>query len=334
MRRVLVVISATLLAGAGSAHGYSNLFAFGDSLSDGGTAYALAGTGTAMQLPLGWPPSPPAAQRFTNGLTAVEMLALGLGLPALAPGISGGSNYAVGGATTGALNFNAVVGVPPGLPPALLNTGMQSQVTQFLGTMTNPADGLFFLWGGPNDLLLAGALSGNDPMALAAAAQTAVVNLATGATRLAMAGAQHFLVPNMPDLGATPFGQASGNAAGLTALAAGFNAGLSTAMAQVDLIPGVDVVVFDTFAFFAQVRADPAAFGFANVDKACLANLSALAASCAGYLFFDELHPTAAAHTVLGAAFQTALIPEPETWAMLAAGLTVLAIAVRRRRVA
>jgi hypothetical protein len=33
---------------------------------------------------------------------------------------------------------------------------------------------------------------------------------------------------------------------------------------------------------------------FTNVDNACLASPSALAASCAGYLFFDEIHSTAA----------------------------------------
>jgi phospholipase/lecithinase/hemolysin len=240
------------------------------------------------------------------------------------------------------LNFNAAVGFPPDLPPTLLQTGMSSpaQVGQFLSSIPafNPADTLFFLWGGPNDLLLASALSNNDPAALMKAAGDAVVNLATLVGTLAdpSVGARQFLVPNMPNLGATPFGLASGpaNAAALTALSQGFNAGLATAMGQLDQLPNVDVTVFDTYAFFEQVRTNPGAYGFANVTQACLGSLSALAAGCPGFLFFDEIHPTKAANVILGGAFQTPLIPEPQTWAMLTAGLLLLAVAVRRRRLA
>jgi phospholipase/lecithinase/hemolysin len=336
MRRILGAFSAALLLGAGGAHAYSNIFAFGDSLSDGGNAFALTDVTNSLP-PLHWPPSPPAAQRFSNGPTAVEVLAGGLGLT-LTPSRLGGTNYAFGGATTGELNFNAAVGFPPGLPSTLLATGMSSpaQVGQVLSSLpANPADALFFLWGGPNDLLLAGALSNNDPLKLAEAAAQAVTNLATLVGTLAdpSVGARHFLVPNMPNLGATPFGLASGpaNAAALTALSQGFNAGLATAMGPLDQLPNVDVTVFDTYAFFEQVRMGSS---FSNVTQPCLGSLSAFAAGCPGFLFFDEIHPTAAAHALLGGAFQTALIPEPETWAMLAAGLLVLAVAVRRRRLA
>ena len=335
MRRIVLAAVAVAALGSGSAHGISKLFAFGDSLSDGGNAFALTDVTNSLP-PLHWPPSPPAAQRFSNGPTAVEVLAGGLGVT-LTPSRLGGTNYAFGGATTGQLNFNAAVGFPPGLPPTLLETGMSStaQVGQFLSSIPafTPADTLFFLWGGPNDLLLAGALSNNDPAALMKAAGDAVVNLATLVGTLAdpSVGAQRFLVANMPNLGATPSGLASGNAAALTALSQGFNAGLATAMGQLDQLPNVDVTVFDTYAFFEQVRMGSS---FSNVTRPCLGNLSTLAAGCPGFLFFDDTHPTAAAHALLGGAFQTALIPEPETWAMLAAGLLVLAVAVRRRRFA
>ena len=337
MRRIVLAAVAVAALGSGSAYGTSKLFAFGDSLSDGGNAFLLVGHGATGQLPLGWPPSPPAAQRFSNGPTAVEVLAAGLGVP-LTPSRQLGTNYAYGGATTGLLNFNAAVGFPPDLPPTLLQTGMSSpaQVGQFLSSLPafNPTDTLFFLWGGPNDLLLASALSNNDPATVAAAAQQAVVNLAKLAGDLVGVGAQQFLVPNMPNLGATPFGLASGNSAGLTALSQGFNAGLATAMGQIDQLPNVTVTVFDTYGFFEQVRMNPGAYGFSNATQACLGSLSALAAGCPGFVFFDEIHPTKAANVILGGAFQTALIPEPQTWAMLAAGLLVLAVAVRRRRLA
>ena len=333
MRHELAAVSLVMLLGTGTAHAIDMVIVSGDSLSDGGNVYNVAGNGTAGQFPWGYPPSPPAMQRFSNGWTAVEVMAAAMGVQ-LQPSTLGGTNFAYGGATTGMLNFNAAVGSPPGLPLALLNTGMSSpaQLGQILATPFVAAETLFVVWGGPNDLFLAAALSNNDPAVVAQAAANAVMNLAAEVGQLAGAGAQLFLVPNMSNLGATPYGLTSGDPAALTALSQGFNAGLNAAMAQINQLPGVQVVVFDTYGFGEMIRANPGAYGFTNVNEPCLANLSALAVNCAGYAFFDGVHPTAAVHALLGDAFQAALVPEPRTWAMLAAGLLVLAVAARRRR--
>ncbi|MDE2000230.1 MAG: PEP-CTERM sorting domain-containing protein [Burkholderiales bacterium] len=48
------------------------------------------------------------------------------------------------------------------------------------------------------------------------------------------------------------------------------------------------------------------------------------------YLFWDGVHPTAAAHQVLGQAFAAA-VPEPESYALLLAGLGVMFVAQRRK---
>lgn len=336
MRRVLGALSAALLLGAGGAHAYSNIFAFGDSLSDGGNAFALTKAANALP-PLFWPPSPPADQRFSNGLTAVEQLATLQGVSPFLPSTTpGGTNYAVGGATTGDLNFNYQVNFPPGLPMTLASSGMQSQVAQFFGAAVPPAvaaDSLFFLWGGPNDIFLGFATGGTNGAALAAA--NAVGNLAGLVQGLATGGAREFLVLNMPDLGSTPGGKASGNAAGLTQLSQGFNLGLADAMNQIEMaFPALNITVFDTFALLADATKNPMNYGLSNVTSPCLANLGALSAGCPGFLYFDEIHPTKLGHTIVANALNTALIPEPETWAMLAAGLLVLAVAVRRRRLA
>jgi phospholipase/lecithinase/hemolysin len=322
MRRVLGALSAALLLGAGGAHAYSNIFAFGDSLSDGGNAFALTRAANALP-PLYWPPSPPAAQRFSNGPTAVEQLATLQNVSPFLPSTTpGGTNYAVGGATTGDLNFNYAINFPPGLPATLASSGMQSQVAQFFGAAVPPAvaaDSLFFLWGGPNDISLGFATGGANGAALAAA--NAVGNLAGLVQGLASAGARHFVVLNMPDLGSTPGGKASGNAAGLTALSVGFNDGLKAAMDQIEVaLPVLNITLFDTFALLADVTKNPVAYGLSNVTSPCLANLGVLSAGCPGFLYFDETHPTTLTHAILANAVNAALVPEPGTWAMLAGG--------------
>ena len=174
MRRVSALLAAVLLVptlAAAKPFTPSALFVFGDSLSDNGNGYPINN----------YPISPPNAGRWTNGPTAVEYLAAHLGLP-LAPSTLGGTNYAHGGSATGPVqgafgvtnNYNTVYQhVPaPGLPlpdpgfSGFENTGMNSQVAKFLtdNPAYDPATALFFLWGGPNDLLIASTLG--DPAVL------------------------------------------------------------------------------------------------------------------------------------------------------------------------
>lgn len=87
----------------------TEIFIFGDSLSDSGSSFAL--TFGAI------PPEPPYdSGRFSNGLVAVEYLAEDLGFtlnPYYDDG--GGNNFAVGGARTGTGNskhFNSSDGIP------------------------------------------------------------------------------------------------------------------------------------------------------------------------------------------------------------------------------
>ena len=200
---------------------------FGDSLSDMGNAFALSG-GL-------FPPSPPYAQRFSNGPVAAEYLAAHLGAP-LPRSTAGGTNFAVGGATTGLLNFNFEINSPAGITtiPALATSGIAGQIGQFAasGLVFDPARTLFMVWGGPNDIFLALATKTSP----AAAAQQAVTNLAADVATLAFLGGQHFLVPNMPDLGLTPDAIASGPVAqaGLEQISLGFNKGLEQAMDLVE----------------------------------------------------------------------------------------------------
>jgi phospholipase/lecithinase/hemolysin len=300
------------------------LFVFGDSLSDAGNAAALSGDT--------FPPSPPYARRFSNVPVAAEYLATALGVPLL-PSVAGGTDFAVGGATTGTANFDFVVSQPFPLPPVFENTGMAVQVGGFSDSF-DPARSLFMLWGGANDIFLALAL-GQDP---AAAVGTAVTNLAGEVGALAGLGARRFLVPNLPDLGAVPFAAtlSPAEAAGLTALSEGFGAGLAQALSLVEaqllgLGIDIDVELVDVLAAQREIMANPAAFGFTNVTSPCLADPSAFAAGCKGFLFFDDVHPTTAGHRILGREFRAA-VPVPATVLLLAAGMVSLLLQSRSRK--
>jgi phospholipase/lecithinase/hemolysin len=327
---LILALAVALVPASASAGRFSSLVVIGDSLSDAGEAFVLSG-GI-------FPPSPPYAGQFSNGPVAAQYLAASLGLP-LSTASAGGTGFAVGGATTGTKNVSWETDMPPGLQvaaPALELTGLQTQVARFLaaGPPVDRATSLFMVWGGPNDLVLAN-LTGGD---VAAAAATAVGNLAGIVAALALEGAQHFLVPNMVDLGQTPEFKGTPLEVPLRELVSGFNGGLVLALAEVQaqlaaLGAPIDITLFDTFGAFDRVLANPTAFGFTNATGQCVADLAALAAGCPGHLFFDFTHPTTHTHRILGEQFFAAL-PGPSAGVLLVAALGLAGWRLRARRLA
>lgn len=317
------------LPSAAAAHSFTSLVVFGDSLSDSGRAFALSG-GV-------YPPSPPYAERFSNGPVASERLAAKLGLPLAPASTPGGTNFAVGGATTGDKNVSWETDTPPGLQSiaAMQHTGMTTQMNEFLttGPAVDRSSALFLVWGGPNDIVLA-HFTGGD---VAAAAAAAVENLTSIVGTLALAGGQSFLVPNMVDLGATPEFLGSGLEGALRMLVQEFNAGLALSMSLLEQeleangVP-VDIRLFDTFTAFDTVLNNPQAFGFTNTTEQCVENLDALLAGCPGYVFFDFTHPTAQAHARLGLGFAATVVPAPPAAVLAGAAALLLLGRWRGRR--
>jgi phospholipase/lecithinase/hemolysin len=292
---------------------FAKLYVFGDSLSDDGNVFALTG---------GLFPPSPYDQHFSNGPVAVDQLAAILGID-LTASATGGTNYAVGGATTGTANYLPTEYPQLGLGPALNNTGMQTQVNTFThaAPVFDPASTLFVVWGGPNDFFLS---------ATPEAAAQAVNNLAGEIVALEGVGARNFLVPNMPDLSITPYGRSLTleQQAGLQQLSLGFDAGLGQALAGLRAAAptGVDIVGFDTLSALNALVFNPSAYGLSNVTDPCF-NLAATSV-CADpdeYLFWDTVHPTAHVHDILGGEFAAA-VPEPQTWYLMALGLLVVAV--------
>ncbi len=288
--RTTLLLVLSLLAAAARA---AEVDVFGDSLSDVGNVYAASG-GT-------YPASPYFNGRFSNGPLWVEDVAAAQGAT-LAPSFLGGTDYAVGGAKTGA-----------GL------TDLLTQVDSYRNARTGSAANLYVVLAGGNDYL-----SGTPDV------PTTVGNVRTAIERLYDAGGRRFLVPNLPLLGNVPKNVGTANQAGANALAAAHNLALRNAVALLRASkPGIAITELDTAALFESARANPGAYGLTNVSAAAYAN-GAVAPGVAGYLFWDDIHPTRNGHRLLGAEANRLLaVPEPATLAALALGAAAL---LRRRR--
>ena len=129
----------------------SQIVAFGDSLIDTGNVFAATGQ----------PPAPYFDGRFSNGPIWVEYLAGRLGIAAPTPSLSGGTDYAWGGAETG---FGLSVGGTPNI---------NSQVATFLAGNTLSATQLVVIDGGANDFFN-GQTDPSVPVANLAAAISAL----------------------------------------------------------------------------------------------------------------------------------------------------------------
>ncbi len=261
-RTIVPAIIALLLylPAAALASNFDTLVVFGDSLSDNGNLYAL----DPAQVPSDYY----YQGRFSNGPVWVEYLADADFLDCVLV------DNAYGGATTDGAS-------PPGLV---------SQVSAYTGSATLGDNTLFAIWIGANDFL-----NGSVDYAASAA------NIGTAMDDLAAFGAEHILILNLPDLGSTPRYLGTAEEDGARSLSQGFNAALAVVIDAFQVAhPEVTVYEFDIYAFLEGVADDPGLYGFTNATQ--VSPSYAVAGdfdNSAGYVFWDEIHPTSEAHDVI-----------------------------------
>lgn len=333
-RRCFLIAATAACTASFAQSSYSNLYVFGDSLSDVGNDLQVTGGAvpTATYYTDG-----SATGRFTNGLNYVDHLAAGLGL-SLTASLAGGTDYAYGGARLNSVNV--------GLPPTALSFNQQLASYETAHAQADP-NALYVLWIGANDMsdaILARA--GGDTTAIPTAIGVTTQGIASAIQTLAASGATHFLIPNLPDLSLTPAARSFGSPQ-LSALAQGasmaFNATLASTLAPLEAAGTLDIRSFDVLALQTAVTNNPGAYGFSNVSAACYTGevdgtarpvggpAPTVCASPDSYMYWDYEHPTAALHVLLGQSALAAAVPEPASWLMLALGLSGLPLLRRRR---
>lgn len=289
---------------------YSSVNIFGDSLMDAGNLFHIAGV----------PPSPPYAQKFSNGPIWVEQLADRLNLsPVLSIAVvpdkpdgteplpPEGINFAIAGSLSSELNLE------PQLP------GLSQQIVTFVklaqASPTSP-NALFLLLAGGNDYN--SAVSGSavsNPLTLDALPEQVTNNLTKAAADLIGAGARHLVVGNLPDLGQDPYAKSLDQANPrsstiLTQLSAKHNQLLAQKLTALSATTGVHITQLNLNALLASVVANPGQFGFKNVIDPCLTHFKSgfvfdgVCNHPDEFLFWDDVHPTQAGH---GAIAQLAL---------------------------
>lgn len=275
---------------------FSQTIFFGDSLSDAGFFRPL--------LPAS---AQPVIGQFTTnpGTTWAQNIANYYGVnqstgwvaSPTGPTADSGNNYAVGGARVVTPASGALGPIP----------SVDQQVNFYLARTGGKADphALYGVWAGANDLFaITGGAPAQSTIATAVGGDVAII------AKLQAAGARYVIVPNIPDLGLTPSFRAQGpaNQAAGTQLAATYNASLYGALAA----QGLRFIPLNTFGMIQEIVANPAPFGITNVTgTACQPQITANSLTCNptsyvtpnapySYAFADGVHPTIAAHQILG----------------------------------
>ncbi|MDZ4941376.1 SGNH/GDSL hydrolase family protein, partial [Clostridium perfringens] len=129
--------------------------------------------------------------RYSNGPTAVEVLAENLGVQLV--------NYATGGATSGEKNYSEWM-------DPLGNTGVLGQIEKFENSLKEgkaDPDALYFIFASANDYF--SFMDYSLPGTVEDVADKAVDNINNAIKRLVTLGAKNFFVVNSSDLSLVPY---------------------------------------------------------------------------------------------------------------------------------
>ena len=283
---------------------FSQVYIFGDSLSDTGNLAAFLGQ------PL---PPPYVNSRVSNGPVAVETLASKLGHTAEASQYTifvpeAGSNYAVASAKASGAR-------------------LQDLSSQVLGFTFNhgyiaPSDALYVIFIGGNDIRATRRLTDiNEAKMVVHEAATSVFSAIQNLTQM---GARSFLLINAPNVGLIPetlIAAELNNDPGIIKRARKmsnlYRKTLHEMAESFEESNDIQISEFDLFKFFNKLVKKSEKYGFINSSDACFSTVTLsfhpdcyLGLNADQFVFFDEIHPTTKAHTLIGEALYKSLLKQ------------------------
>jgi phospholipase/lecithinase/hemolysin len=265
---------------------YDALYVFGDSYCDVGNIFTATGGAE--------PAAPYYNGRFSNGPIWLDHVAGFLGVP-LKASLLGGTDYAFGWAWV-----TEPQSIPGGTIPSV-----PEQVGLYLSQHGGKADpnALYILEGGGNDIL--DTTTGS--------AETLGLHIAEGLAYsellLRQAGARHFVIPDLFNVGLLP--AAAGNVSFATTASAATDKALDELLAPEQLLEGVHIIRMHVFSLLHAIETDPTHFGFTNSTDPCLT--TTVCADPDHTFFWDTHHPTDFGH-----ACQNDAISAKPTWVVVA----------------
>ena len=322
MQKIYLMVAAAALfavtSSFGQAPAFSRIVVFGDSLSDTGNVRARTSAKSSGAIDYPSHTFNYDNGRFTNdsatdpashtylGVWHEQLARTFLGLPAASNSLGGvtGLNYAFGGATTMNGTHDEVESTPVA-DISITIDDMGKQMDDYLASHVVDASALYIVWGGSNDI------RNDDSSASVTATVGRVDNLVS---RLATAGAKYIMVPNVVPVGDTPSFSGTPRAATANQAAAEYRKELAASLAALQsnlASQGFTPRIFqvDEWADVVRIFSNGPRFGFTNITNPAQGNSSA---NPDQYIFWDDLHPTTAAHYRLAlTAYNTIVNPTP-----------------------